>query len=255
MLYSKEMQKRQSFGDGCLNVAYTGCVLKLSISKLVQGMATDWHMELGSSALLYHYRQCAVLVFSVIVANNFLSSASHSLVRRQDRICGSEVLVWAETTSAAFRGTVLFGLTGGRAWFCSCSSFLSHFLPALPHSAAWQSPVQGCHNFCFSAWHSSLSSFYSDLIFPFRQVFIIWFFVLSLFFPSVTGRCGLRTGVSYSHSDCVSLESLPVSHTALLFTAFRQRIKEVCHATSWIRNGVWLPFVLHRNLALGRPSA
>lgn len=38
--------------------------------------------------------------------------------------------------------------------------------------------------------------------------------------------------MSYSHSDCVSLESLPVSHTALLFTAFRQRIKEVCHATT-----------------------
>lgn len=251
---SKEMQKCQSCGDGWLNGTYTGCVLKLSISKLVQGTAAGWHMELGSSALLFH-RQCAVLIFSIILANIFLSNASQPLVRRQDRICGSEVAVWAETTSAAFRGTILFGLTGGRARFCSCSSFLSHFLPALPRSAVWQSPAWPCHNFCFSAWLSSLSSFYSDLIFPFKQVFIIWFFVLSLFFPSVTGRCGLRTGVSYSHSDCVSLESLPVSHTALLFTAFRQRIKEVCHATSWIRNGVWLPFVLHRNLALGRPSA
>lgn len=143
-------------------------------------------------------------------------------------------------------------------WWLSKILPLQHlslpFPPTLPRSAAWQSPVWVWHNFCLRGFRHFFP--FTQGLFSLHEVFIIWFFVLSLFSPlSVTGRCGLRTGVSYSPADCVSLEFLPVSHTALLFTAFRQRIKEVCHATSWIRNGVWLPFVLHRNLALGRPSA
>lgn len=110
-------------------------------------------------------------------------------------------------------------------------------------------------NCCLPAELPSLLPFYSGSIFPSYSFYNLIFRSVTLFPLSVTGRCDWRTGVSHSPTNSVSLEFLPVSHTALLFTAFRQRIKEVCHATSWIRNGVWLPFVLHRNLALGRPSA
>lgn len=121
-----------------------------------------------------------------------------------------------------------------------------------PCSAACLSLVQ----LLFACRASFTSSFLFRVHLSFmHQIINLIFRSVTLFPLSVTGRCGWRTTVSPSPTNSVSLEFLPVSHTALLFTAFRQRIKEVCHATSWIRNGVWLPFVLHRNLALGRPSA
>lgn len=128
-----------------------------------------------------------------------------------------------------------------------------------PSSSLYFFPVLllGWCNFCLPAQLPSLFFFlFPRGLLSLHAGLIIWFFDLSLLSPlPVTGRCGLRTGVSQSPLAMVSVEFPPVSHTALPFRAFRHGIKEVCHATSWIRNGVWLPFVLHRNLALGRPSA
>lgn len=72
-------------------------------------------------------------------------------IKEANRTCGSEVFMWAKTTSATFSGTIFFGLTGGRERFCSCSSLPCHVLPALPCSAAWQSLVWVWRNFCLSS--------------------------------------------------------------------------------------------------------
>lgn len=64
----------------------------------------------------------AQLIARVCVSRDILNKSEE--LKKQNRVCGSGALVWADATSAAFSGAIFFGLTGGRARFCSCSSFL-----------------------------------------------------------------------------------------------------------------------------------
>lgn len=121
----------------------------------------------GLEALLYLFAtvcislRAAWLILGVCVSQNILNKSGEL---KTNRIRGSEASVWVETTSATFGGMIFFGLTGGRARFCSCSSRPCH-CPSPTLALPLAAPRFSLAQFPFAHLPSLFSPFTQGLFF------------------------------------------------------------------------------------------